>query len=91
MSQVLETPKKRRVGDGTPGPGRPKGMPNKATASIKAAFLEAFERRGGADALLRWAEDNETEFYKLASKLIPTEVNATVAQVPHEEALEALK
>jgi len=79
------------VGDGTPGPGRPKGMPNKSTASIKAAFLEAFERRGGAEALVTWAETNETEFYKLASKLIPTEVNAAVTMVPHEEALKALK
>lgn len=86
-----QTSENLRIGAGKPGPGRPKGVPNKATTTIKAAFLEAFERRGGADALVRWAEDNETEFYKLASKLIPTEVNATVQNIPHEDALDALK
>lgn len=59
------------------GKGRVKGVPNKATASVKAAFLEAFERRGGAQALLDWSNKpgNETEFYKLAIRLIPTEVS----------------
>lgn len=57
------------------GKGRPKGSPNRATASIKAAFHDAFEQRGGVTALLAWAENNETEFYRLASKLIPTELS----------------
>ena len=58
--------------------GRQKGTPNKATASIKAAFVEAFDNLGGATALANWARENPTEFYRLASKLIPTEVNAKV-------------
>lgn len=71
------------IGKGTPGPGRPKGVPNKVTASVKAAFLEAFERRGGADALLRWAGSSpaaEAAFYGLASKLIPTETQLSGAE-----------
>ena len=39
-----ETASNRRVGDGTPGPGRPKGVPNRATAAVReaiAAFAEA--------------------------------------------------
>lgn len=39
-----ETAGIRRVGDGTPGPGRPKGVPNRATAAVReaiAAFAEA--------------------------------------------------
>lgn len=56
------------------GKGRPKGVPNKATASIKAAFLEAFEKRGGVPALVAWAAEEPTEFYKLAARLIPTEM-----------------
>lgn len=58
--------------------GKPKGAVNKTTTAIKEAFREAFERRGGVDALVLWAEGNETEFYRLASKLIPTEVQAQI-------------
>jgi hypothetical protein len=60
-----------------PGPGRPKGCSNKTTAIVKEAFREAFQERGGKDALLKWAaksDKNETEFYKLAARLIPTEI-----------------
>ena len=57
------------------GKGRPKGSPNRSTAGIKRAFADAFEQRGGVTALLTWAEKHETEFYRLVSKLIPTEIN----------------
>lgn len=80
-----------RVRPPNAGKGRVKGVPNKTTASVKGAFVEAFEMMGGAQALLIWGKENQTDFYKLASKLIPTEVNATVANIPHEEMLEALK
>ena len=33
--QVKESGKKRRVGDGTPGPGRPKGIPNRSTIEFR--------------------------------------------------------
>lgn len=59
--------------------GRKKGVPNKNTAQIKSAFVEAFEKRGGTKALLKWAESNETEFYRLASKLIPAEIKNEVS------------
>lgn len=55
--------------------GRKKGSVNKTTASVKAALTQAFQLHGGVPALLRWAKDNETEFYRLWSKLVPTEVN----------------
>lgn len=51
--------------------GRPKGTPNKFTASIRDAFREAFDRRGGVDALLAWADENPDEFYRLIGKMIP--------------------
>jgi hypothetical protein len=35
MDAVKETSGKPRVGDGTPGPGRPKGVPNKATTKCR--------------------------------------------------------
>lgn len=55
--------------------GRQKGTPNKVTAVIRDAFREAFEAHGGVKALVKWAKGNETEFYKLCGRLIPSEVN----------------
>lgn len=84
--------KKGRVGDGTPGPGRPKGVPNKMTHSIRQSFLEAFERMGGADALLKWGMENQTDFFKLASKLIPIEVSGPdggAIKLQHTDGLKA--
>ncbi len=60
------------------GLGRPPGSPNKFTASIKDAFKAAFEQRGGVQALVDWAETNPDEFYRLASKLIPSELQANI-------------
>src|SRR4051812_26293911 len=56
------------------GKGRKKGVPNKTTASAKQAFALAFDGIGGAKALQVWAAENQTEFYKLFARLIPTEV-----------------
>ena len=70
---VKKTTGKPRVGDGTPGPGRPKGCKNKMTQSAKEAFQHAFDSRGGAEGLAQWAEDNATDFYKLYARLIPVE------------------
>lgn len=53
------------------GPGRPKGSLNKVTQSVKAALEEAFERRGGVDALMRWANEEPSDFYSLWGKLLP--------------------
>jgi len=70
---------KKKANKGTftkdrPGPGRPKGVPNKFTASIREAFKEAFDGMGGAQGLMEWGTANPNLFYPLASKLIPIEV-----------------
>lgn len=54
--------------------GRKKGTPNKTTAQTKAALTTAFTKLGDVKGLVAWAEENRTEFYRLWSKLIPTEV-----------------
>lgn len=81
MVAVKETAEKRKVGDGTPGPGRPKGVPNKTTKLAKEAIAEAFDRLGGADRLVEWAQedpDNEKVFYTaLLPKLIPVQTEIT--------------
>lgn len=65
--------------------GRPKGVPNKITRTVRAAFEEAFrlinEDQTKPYALGEWAKKNPTEFYRLASKLIPVQVAATVDDV----------
>ena len=54
--------------------GRKKGTPNKVTASMRECFAEAFEQLGGTKALVDWGRDNQTDFYKLAARLIPVEI-----------------
>ena len=70
----MARPKRSKTG------GRAKGTPNRVTVSVKAALLEAFDRRGGVDALLRWSDDCPSEFYALWGRLIPREA-------PHDPAL----
>lgn len=60
------------------GPGRPKGVPNKTTAEVKAALIEAFaimqEDPSKPYALAEWAKANPDRFYPLvAARLIPAE------------------
>ena len=51
--------------------GRAKGVPNKTTADIKAAILEAFERAGGATYLARIADEKPETFCTLLGKVLP--------------------
>jgi hypothetical protein len=60
------------------GKGRKKGVPNKSTASVKEALALAFQGVGGVPALQTWAKDNPGEFYKLWSKMLPTEVQGSM-------------
>ena len=65
--QVKETPKNPRPGDGTPGPGRPKGVPNKTTALLKDAILMAAEVAGGGepDGLVNYLVVQGSEYDEL--------------------------
>jgi hypothetical protein len=70
---------RKRVGEGRPGPGRPKGTLNKLTLAAKEALEYAFDAIGGQDALAAWAKENPTEFFKLFAKLIPARHELTGA------------
>jgi hypothetical protein len=63
------------IGKGTPGPGRPKGVPNKATTAAKEAIALAAEGLGGTERLIAWAQEdpqNERAFWSsIYPKLIP--------------------
>lgn len=60
------------------GKGRKKGTPNKVTTAFKEAVLTAFHEMGGTPALVLWGMENQTEFYKIAARLIPAEANVAV-------------
>ena len=54
--------------------GRQVGTPNKVTAIFKDAVRTVYEDIGGNTAFAAWAKENPTEFYRIAARLIPTEI-----------------
>lgn len=60
--------------------GRPKGVQNKITRTVKETVLSAFNELQGDPKhnIISFAKSNPKEFYAIAAKLIPTEVKATV-------------
>lgn len=72
-AKVTKVPRKGQFQLGDPRAGRPKGVPNKTTQAAKEAFALAFKGLGGVKALMDWAQENTTEFYKLYARLIPVE------------------
>ena len=72
---------------GNRGKGRPKGAANRTTVAMKDAITSVYadlQSETGKDNghFLDWAKSNPTEFYKIASKLIPVNVDANVAFNP---------
>lgn len=64
--------------------GRPKGTPNKFPSTVKETVLRVFNKlqeEGGEASLDKWAEKEPTEFYRMAAKLIPTELTGSVKTV----------
>lgn len=72
-----------------PGSGRKKGCTNLAPRSVKEFIALVFNELQTCDAkglprhpsahMLTWAKSEPTEFYKIAAKLIPTEVSGQVS------------
>jgi hypothetical protein len=58
---------------------RPKGSENKENKAIKDMIRVALSRKGGADYFERQADENPASFMTLVGKLIPAEVDATLA------------
>jgi hypothetical protein len=63
--------------------GRPKGVQNKITKTVKETVLAVFndlQEKPGV-RLMDWAQEEPTEFYRIAARLIPTEITGTVKTV----------
>lgn len=60
--------------------GRQKGQQNKFTTTVKEAIMLTFNKlqKDKRANFLQWAKENPTEFYKIAAKLIPVQVEAKV-------------
>lgn len=61
-----------------PGPGRPKGLPNKITRDIRETVRQAFYAAGGKDYLVRVANKRPDVFLALVGKIIPAETKVSV-------------
>lgn len=61
-------------------PGKPKGAVNAITRTVKETVLAVFNeiQEDPKVKLSQFAKDYPREFYQIAAKLIPTEVQATV-------------
>lgn len=83
-SAGLKNIEKTRVGDGTPGPGRPKGVQNSVTRTIREA-VEKAARDCHADGLAGWLieraqggiQDRQI-FAQMVNKAMPLQVQANV-------------
>jgi len=60
------------------GAGRKKGVPNKLSSSVKSNIVGVFDKIGGREKMAKWAEENQTDFYRLYGRLAPTEIEANV-------------
>lgn len=78
MSEAVKKTAENRIGKGKAGPGRPKGQPNKTTALLKDAILQAAQEAGGNDGLVGYlriqAIENPAPFMSLLGKVLPTQI-----------------
>ena len=77
---MTDNPKRKLgVNTGNMGKGRPKGSPNKITADLKRAILEAAEAAGGEGGTVGYLTTQATEspasFLALLGKVLPTTIS----------------
>jgi len=58
--------------------GRTKGTPNKTTAELKDMILQALDKAGGEEYLMKQADLNPASFLALLGRILPRDINANV-------------
>lgn len=56
--------------------GRQFGAPNRLTGAFREAVPYVYNGLGGHQAFLEWAQENPTEYYRIAARLIPIELHS---------------
>ena len=87
MPQGHPVPRGHQGESPTPGSVPLKGVPKKLTKSVKVVISSVFNELQDVDSngkpkypgahILRWAQNEPGEFYRLAARRIPTEVQGT--------------
>ena len=70
------TTENTKIGEGKPGPGRPKGSQNKTTTALKEMILRSLDRVGGEEYLARLAIENSSAYASLLGKVLPATLAA---------------
>jgi len=68
------------------GPGRPVGSRNKIRGDLRADLMTVFERLGGVEGMVAWANEsnaNKGQFYKMLTSIIPKQLEADLRH--HDE------
>ena len=73
---------------GRPGPGRPPGALNRTTVIMRDAVTAVFQDlqadhggKGPYPHFFEWAKGNPSEFYRIAAKLMPQQLEASAMLV----------
>lgn len=77
MEGVKQT---KRIGQGKPGPGRPRGTANKVTKEVREMVVAALDRLGGVTYLVACGKDPKTRaaFLTLVGKTLPIKAEVSV-------------
>ena len=62
----------KKRGGARPGAGRPKGSPNRLSATLKEMILQSLDDVGGREYLARLAIENSSAYSSLLGKVLPS-------------------
>lgn len=75
MNEKISTKSKR--GGKRENAGRPAGVPNKLSGTVKSNVVQVFEDIGGLAFMAEWAKDNPNQFFNIYAKLLPLQLNGS--------------